>query len=118
MSLKHFFLTLPKGIPNPSDNRPFTDCTGWNQIFFEVDRSSRGGFLKLAFVKPGRYTSVVPTEGKFCTPRSEDAPVRPPVPARPRQDTQWRALRRSDGLGGVRRLQRRASCPNFSGGLG
>lgn len=60
----------------------------WNQIFFEVDRLSRSGFLKLALAEHGRYTIVIPTEGKFCAPQSEDAPVHPSVPTRPRQDTQ------------------------------
>ena len=60
----------------------------WNQIFFEVDRLSRGGLLKPAMVEHGRYTVVVPPEGTFCAPQSADAPVHPPVPARPRQDTQ------------------------------
>lgn len=58
----------------------------WNQIFFEVDRLSRGGFLKLALVGAGLYTLAVPTEGTCCAPQSEDAPVHPPVPTRPRQD--------------------------------
>ncbi len=36
----------------------------WNQIFFEVDRLSRGGFLKPAMmVEHGRYTVVIPPGG-------------------------------------------------------
>jgi hypothetical protein len=36
MRLKYFFLTLPNGIPHPSDTRPLTDCTVWNEVFLEV----------------------------------------------------------------------------------
>ena len=60
----------------------------WNQIFFEVDRLSRGCVLKLTLAGPGRYRLAIPTEGKFCAPPSEDAPVYPPVPTQPRQEMQ------------------------------
>ncbi len=60
----------------------------WNQIFSEVDRLSREGVLMLALVGPGRYTLVIPTEGTFRASPSEEASVRPPVPAQPRHDTQ------------------------------
>lgn len=60
----------------------------WNQIFLEVDRLSRDGIVKLALVGTGRYAVAVPTEGKSCTPQSEEAPGRPPAPKRPRQDTE------------------------------
>ena len=44
----------------------------WNQVFLEVDRLSRNGFLRLALVAPGRYTVVVPTEGAFQSAQSHD----------------------------------------------
>jgi len=46
----------------------------WNQVFLEVDRLSRDGFLRLALVAPGRYTVVIPTEGKFQASQLHDVP--------------------------------------------
>ena len=34
----------------------------WNQIFFEVDRLSRTGELRLVSVRPGVYAITLPTE--------------------------------------------------------
>ena len=47
----------------------------WNQIFLEVDRLSRGGFVRLALVGPGRYAVEAPPDVLSCAQSSQEGPV-------------------------------------------